>query len=200
MNRVKRNIATGVCFAVLALTLTGCAGAPTPDDPAAVEGAPADDTVAPDAELPDEDPPLDLVADCAQIEPYIATYIDGLVPDADNDAGEWGASCGWGPAEDAGFEDIRTVDVQITSTHGEEATPLEGLATMEGFAEHDRPALRRVGGVAYSLTAGSAAVGGVVATVWTPVAEVAIVGGQWGEYPALTGEAATDAAIALLGL
>ncbi|MEZ5151153.1 hypothetical protein ACWDTG_00715 [Rhodococcus zopfii] len=136
---------------------------------------------------------------CAEIEPYVADYIDGLQAGSASEAGENGAYCEWETPDSAtDLDEIRTVGVTLEPGTGIVYSAEEmGGSGLTVIADAD---IENAGGVAYTLDQEVAVASVAVTTVTLPEVSVTVIGGRWGDRPALDGPAAVAVAKELIGL
>jgi len=134
---------------------------------------------------------------CADIEPYVADYIDGLQAGAASEAGENGAYCQWeSPA--TGFDAIRTVGVILEPGTGTVYSADQmGGSGLTVISDAD---IEKAGGIAYTLEQEIAVASVAVTTVTLPEVSVTITGGKWADRPALDGPASVAVAKELIGI
>ena len=193
---------TIVIIAGLLTLVTGCAGGtPAPGDgsdgaPGTASTAPqsggaaddaADDAVAGDARFS-----IDHITSCGQVEPMVASYVEGLAL-YDDMVDEWGVYCRWDMAEgETDFANARSVSVTLTPLEADEPQPdPSGVVRMGGEVIDDAWLAAR-GGVASSVGTTTSVAGALSTTVWVPGVEAMIGGGRWGDMPALDGPAAIE--------
>lgn len=184
------------------LLLTGCAAAePTPDDAA------PDDTAAVDQNNPDDtgDTPsngdaIAHITSCAAVASAVQPYIQGLVEQDGNVVDEWGVSCGWTTAEgETDWANVREVGVGISPEPTDKPDAVALAELDPNITPLDDAWVAAEGGVAFTMSMGTAVAGATATTIWLPYAEVKISGGTWGDFPALDGAAAVQVAKQLLG-
>lgn len=143
---------------------------------------------------------LDSISSCAQVEQAVAAYIEGLVPDEGNVVDEWGVTCQWeSPEEGTDLADIRSVSVLLEPVEADAEAPDPSMvAEADGGSVIESDWVAGHGGVAFSLTLGTAVAGSTATTVWVPGVEAQVGGAQWGDYPALDGPAAVAVVQSLL--
>lgn len=187
-------------IAASALVLSGCsAAAPTaPDD--AVTDPNASDTTTDDTATGGGVFSIDHITSCDQVEAVVAPYIEGLAPMASNGVDEWSVYCGWETAEgETDWANVRSVDITLTPLGTDESAPdTSWVETMDGAEVLTDAWLDTHGGVATSVTIGTAVTGVASTTVWVPGVEVMISGGTWADYPDLDGPASIEIAKALV--
>lgn len=134
---------------------------------------------------------------CADIEPYVADYIDGLQAGAVSEAGENGAYCQWeSPATD--LDAIRTVGVILEPGTGTVYSAEQmGGSGLTVISDAD---IESAGGIAYTLEQEIAVAAVSVTTVSLPEVSVTVTGGRWADRPALDGPAAVAVAKELIGI
>ncbi len=188
---MRRPIQLSVTAAALVL-LTGCGAA------AGAGGTPGTDFGTPAGPGPSEPPEpqfsFEHVSSCSQVEAAVQPYIEGLVPNEANVVDEWGVSCSWETADgELDPANIRSVSVQLAPVERDAEAPDPSLvAQTEGGVVIDDTWVTSTGGVAFSLTLGTAVAGATATTVWVPGVEATIGGGTWDGYPALDGPAAVE--------
>lgn len=190
--------ATGTALALL--LVTGCAGAGPESNTAPEVGG--TDASSGSTSLPPADSlfSLDGVTSCAQVEAAVTPYIAGLVPNEANTVDEWGVSCSWETAEgELNPDNIRAVSVQLAPVEAEAEKPDTSLIEkMDGGKVLENSWVASNGGVAFSLSLGTAVAGAIATTVWVPGVEATVGGGQWAGVPALDGDAAVDVVRSLI--
>ncbi|GAA2824613.1 hypothetical protein GCM10010471_02500 [Leucobacter komagatae] len=191
--------ATGVTLTLL--LVAGCAGAGPATSTTPKTGG-TDAPTGSTSQLPTDTPfSLDGITSCAQVEAVVTPYITGLVPNEANTVDEWGVSCSWETAEgELNPDNIRAVSVQLAPVEAGSETPDTSLiADMDGGEVLEHGWVTSNGGVAFSLSLGTAVAGAIATTVWVPGVEATVGGGQWAGAPALDGEAAVEVVRSLIG-
>lgn len=188
---MRRPVPLSVTAAALML-LTGCGAA------AGAGGTPTADATSPADPSPSDSahPQFSIaqVSSCAEVEAAVQPYIEGLVPNEANVVDEWGVSCSWETADgELDPANIRAVSVQLAPVEPDAEAPDPSLvAQSDGGTVIDSDWVSAHGGVAFSLTLGTAVAGATATTVWVPGVEATVGGGTWDGYPALDGPAAVD--------
>lgn len=136
---------------------------------------------------------------CADIEPFVADYIDGLEAAPSSEAGENGAYCQWetpDSATDPG--EIRTVGITLEPGTGVVYSADQmGGSGLTVISDAD---IEGAGGIAYTLEQEIAVASVAVTTVTLPEVSVTVTGGRWGDLPALDGPASVTVAKELIGI
>ena len=196
-----RKITPVIGLLAAAALLSGCGSAPAESTDSAAETQPGATQETPaEKSSPKGGFSADRVTSCDQVEELVAPYIEGLVAQPANMVDEWGTTCGWETKEgELNPENIRMVQVVIVPVEaGTELPDTSFIANVDGGEVIEDPWVEQNGGVAYSLTLGTAVAGAISTVVWLPGVEVTVAGGSWSNIPALDGQAAVKLAQDLL--
>lgn len=136
---------------------------------------------------------------CDDVEPAVASYIDGLVANPANGVDEYSVHCLWEtPDTVTSLSDIRSVQVMIEPNSDEvlDAATLEAV----GLEVVSDSAIEAAGGRVHTMSQEIAVAAATVTSVELPEVKVTISGGRWENHPSLDAAASITAAKQLLGL
>ncbi len=179
----------------LAFSLLGCsAPAEQHDTPAPTEDtskAPAEQTSA------DGDFSFAHIKSCDDVEPFVATWVEGLNPYDWNSVSETDIHCGWDtPPEDVTPDNARSVEVRFAAiSERPDYSPLEGMA---GFERVSDEWVTANNGDAFTMTVDIGISAVIGTTIWVPGVEVTVSGGRWANLPELDGPAGLEIAKQIL--
>ena len=179
----------------LAFSLLGCsAPADQHDTP-----APAEDTSKAPAEQTSADGDFSFahIKSCDDVEPFVATWVEGLNPYDWNSVSETDIHCGWDtPPEDVTPDNARSVEVRFAAiSERPDYSPLEGMA---GFERVSDEWVTANNGDAFTMTVDIGISAVIGTTIWVPGVEVAVSGGRWANLPELDGPAGLEIAKQIL--